>query len=424
MKCILTDDHLTDELGTISLSDLPDRQPECKSRLSKPTPLIEKLWRCALFDAESNRVKRAEGSYFTAGGRGKGWKGIIFTRDLGYASILGLGHLFPKEMRESLRVDREVRLRLGLRADPEHVPPGLPFVREDVSQEEFVTRHGTNPYTRRTDDVLWLWWMEDLLHRHGASSGDWEWVYTTGCQCFKELYDPFFDAKDGLYMGQSSFIDVGYNGYPESFGRKCPEAYGNSIRIKAASTNCLYYRGMQVMAKAAEKTGRQSEAEEWVRRADGIRSAIRSQLILPDGRVSYFKHEGGFLEQREHCLGTAFAILLGVLEGADAVAAISGYPVPWWGVPLLEPDYPNSQTYHNSSTWPFATAFFLRARELALGTDEAERELAMVARSCRHDTFHEWASAFDKRFHGEPAQLWTLGAFIGRCIAHYGLERE
>jgi len=173
------------------------------------------------------------------------------------------------------------------------------------------------------------------------------------------------------------------------------------------------------MAEAARHLGRPAEAEMWSRRAGDLRRSIRARLLLPGGRFAYFLHENGAVEEREHCLATAFAILHGVLEGEAAIRACRNYPIHWWGVPLFHPFYPNQEYYHNNSSWPFASAFFLRAREKALGTDESEVELALIARSCRGDTFHEWCAANTHTFFGQPAQLWTIGPFIGRCLDRF-----
>jgi hypothetical protein len=92
----LTETALVDELGSISIDDRPDHQPVSTLRLKGATPLMEKLWRCALYDFESNRCTSDLGEYFAAGGRGQGWSGIIFPRDLAYAGLPGLNDLAPR----------------------------------------------------------------------------------------------------------------------------------------------------------------------------------------------------------------------------------------------------------------------------------------------------------------------------------------
>lgn len=418
-------DRLVDELGTLEVGALPDPPMPVDLRLRDPTPFMERLWRCAISDVRGNQCQRAEGRYFAAGGRGGGWNGMVFTRDQGYAGILGLNRLFPAEMREAMATTLAVRLGLGLAVDRDEYIEGLPFLRHDISHADFLRTHGTNSFVRRTDDVLWLWWADDLFSEHYDTPADWAWVLATGRRCFTELYDPFYDAGTGLYRGQSSFVDIGFNGYPESFGAlRSLEAKRNCLLSRATSTNGLYYKGLSVLAKAAAKIGETDEARSWQERADRLRRAIRSRLIAPDGTPAYFMHPDGHLEQRQHTLATAFSVLHGVLTQEEARRAVEAFPLTWWGAPLIHPFYPNGQFYHNQSSWPFSDAFLLRARERVLGDDETGRELALLARSCRGDSFHEWIPANTKLPQGQPACLWTAAAFIGRCIQHGWVERR
>lgn len=413
----LESDRLVDELGSLEVGMLPAPPLPAGPRLRRPTPFLERLWRCALHDVLGNQCRRAEGRFFAAGGRGAGWNGMVFTRDQAYAGILGLDRLFPAEMREAMATTLAVRLGLGLAVDREEFVEGLPFIRQEVSYEEFKQRHGTNSFIRRTDDVVWLWWADDLFSEHYDTPADWAWVLATGRRCFSELYDPFHDPGTGLYRGQSSFVDIGFNGYPESFGPlRSLEAKRNCLLSRATSTNCLYYKGLSVLAKAAARAGEAAEARAWQERADRLRRAIRTGLMAPDGTPAYFMHPDGHLEQHQHTLATAFAVLHGVLTGPEARQAVEAFPLTWWGAPLIHPFYPNGQFYHNQSSWPFSDAFLLRARELALGSDETGRELALLARSCRGDSFHEWIPANTKLPQGQPACLWTAAAFLGRCV--------
>jgi len=232
-------------------------------RLKNATPLIERLWRIALSDVESNIVRLPDGStYF---GAGSGFGARIYTRDISYAGILSLNRLYPEIMRKSLEHTRRVRLKLGFAVSRAHKVDGIEvdWAVEDISEEEFLAKYRTNSYTRRTDDVVWLWCAGDLFERCG-SPDDWRWVYETGKECFQRLYDPFFDPEDGLYRGQASFIDIHYEdtkatGYPSEW------TVSDCVHIKATSTNCLYVKGLEVMSVAARKLGLADEAASWHR---------------------------------------------------------------------------------------------------------------------------------------------------------------
>ena len=406
-------DYLQDPLGRIHLNDLPVATARHSARLVESSPILEHLWTCALADAESNLIHRDGKDYFCAGGRGKGWNGIVFTRDLAYASLLGLGKYFPQEMRSSMELTRELRLSLGLKTPQDHDIIDYPMKVEPISHDAFMDKYGTNPFCRRTDDVLWLWWAEDLFAQHYDHIADWTWVYETGCRCFDELYTHFFDESDGLYWGQASFIDIGINGYPPDIEYGTIEAYRRSLRIKASSTNALYYQGFTVMARCAQRIGRLAEADMWQSRATTLRKTFRERFIRSDGGVTYFLHEDGRPEPRREALGTALTVSLGLLSEDEAADAFTNYPEEWWGVPLFDPFYDTEATYHNNSAWPFVNAFYLRAKAKATGQDTLPYELALLVRSCRRDTFHEWTHALTREPSGKSAQLWTLAAFLG-----------
>nr|MDA3872948.1 hypothetical protein [Kiritimatiellia bacterium] len=340
--------------------------------------------------------------------------GIIFPRDLAYAGLLGLNRIVPDLMEECLRISRQARLALGMRVDAKHSHPDLPVILEEEHAARPEERFRTHTTARGTDDVLWLWWASDLFTHHGDTPENREWLYETGLRCFHEIYDHFYDSGTGLYRGQNSFVDIADNGYPPSFGRGTVEAKRNCLMIRPTSTNCLYFKGLSVMAETAARLGK-PDADSWKHRAAALKRAIREQLITPEGTLAYFMHEDGHLESRQHCLATALAVWVDVVEGGEAVRALEAYPVTWWGVPLLHPFYDNEDCHHNNTAWPFCDAFFLRAREKALGVDETEREVALLARSCRGGTFREYTNALTKGPMGKEAQLWTLAPLLGRC---------
>jgi len=92
----------------------------------------------------------------------------------------------------------------------------------------------------------------------------------TGKTFFDTFYQPFFDATDGLYFGQASFVDIHHvgikaSGYPREWGVE------DCILINSLSTNCLYVLGLQAMSEAAHKTGRVAEALMWSDRSKELK---------------------------------------------------------------------------------------------------------------------------------------------------------
>ncbi len=411
---ILNGSSVTDALCTISLNDLPDPQPKLEVRLENESCLIERLWRIALADVESNLVETDDGKYFGAGAL---FNIIVFTRDISYSGILGLNKLYPEIMRLSLKATREVRSRLAFKVQTGYVLENIdvPWQPEEITEQGFAQKYHTNSYCRRTDDVVWLWAAYDLFSKHGTND-DWQWLYEMGNKFFDEFYDPFFDSEDGLYRGQASFVDIHSvvhkaTGYPQDWDLK------DCILIKSLSTNCLYVRGLEVMAAVSERFGHKNVADKWEVRAADLRKAIRENFLNSDGTLSYFKDKHGNLQPRRDALGSAFAVLMDIVEGEEARAALKDYPVTDFGVPLFHPFFPVNNYYHNNTSWPFVDTFFIKALEKSDGESRTGLNAALLARTCVDDgTFHEVVDFRDKKPGGSGSQLWSAAAFIDTCF--------
>ncbi len=410
---VLEADRLTDALGTICLSDLPDPQPKSPARLKDTTPLIERLWRIALSDIESNIVETPRGRYLGAGTDFGAW---VFVRDIAYAGVLGLNRLYPDLMRSSLEIARQLRTEVGFTVPTGYVVEevDVDWREEDVSVRAYHHKYLIGPYTRATDDVVWLWCADDLLEEAGTPD-DWRWVYETGKRCFDLFYWPFYDADDGLFHGQASFVDVHFveyqdTGYPQDW------SISDCVLIKATSTNALYAKGLDVMASASRKLGLDRESEMWASRAAGTREHMRRRLRHPDGTFAYYRDRHGRPAERREALGTALAVLLDVASDEEAVAALKDYPVTDAGVPLFHPFYAGEKCYHNHSAWPFVDTFFIKALEVSDGQDRTALNAALLARTCRGGgTFHELVDLRDKTIRGSSRQLWTAAAFVDTC---------
>jgi len=309
-----------------------------------------------------------------------------------------------------------MRQKLGFMVSRDHVADAIPvdWQRTELGELDFLKKHHTNSYTRRTDDVVWLWCVEDLFTANPIIA-EWQWAYDMGHYCFDRFYQPFHDPADGLFRGQATFVDIHHGldhkgtGYPEEWSTQ------DCVLIKATSTNCLYVKGLEVMARISEEVGKRDEAAQWRERAQALRQAIRAQLRRPDGTFAYYKDREGRLAERRDALGTAFSVLMGVVTGEDAVAACRDYPVTDAGVPLFLPFFPTARTYHNNTAWPFVDTFFIKALEQSDGQARTAQNAALLARTCRGGTFHEWVDFRTKAVRGSGGQLWTAAAFVDTC---------
>lgn len=382
---------------------------------------LEKAWILAKQDVLKNYCMDTRfGKTFAAGAYGgfSGWRGLAFNRDTTYAGLLALNSLYPEEMLTSYKTIRRVRLNLGWNCYPDFVLHGIDgvIVHEDLSLDDFRRQYCKASAINKTDDVCWLWGAYDLLVKTDADEAEWSWLYETGKECFEKLYTPFWDEARQLYFGQPTFIDVGANGYPESFGFKTEEARNNGVWVYASSTNSLYYKALCIMAEAAECLGESEESKAWKARAEILRKSMCEKLRFADGTFMYFLHRDGHPEERREVLGTAFPVLTGVVTGEDAKRCVAGYRVTEYGADLITPFYPGTSSLHNNSTWPFADTFLLLAKEQAEGRDYTELNLEVLKNMMRDGHMCEFRNTRTNTISGQTAQLWSIAAYLNTVI--------
>ena len=425
---VMTAEALRDANGSFSLAQLPNPEPKCKVELKGDvTPLTARLWKVALDDVEHNMVTSESGAVYFGAGNQYGLR--IYERDIAVSGVLGLNHLYPEVMLSSLKVARDIRRELGYKVSAPHVVQEIDVPWEVIAQVDkaIMAKYRTNSYTRRTDDVAWLWAVDDLFTLH-SELADWKWVVENGEYFFKVFYDPWFDKTDGLFRGQPLFHDIQSSAYPKGM------TIADCVLLKALSTNCLYYRGMQAMAKACEKNGRPAaEKQRWMDRASALKAAIQNEFTQPDGTLAYYKDRHGKIMLNREILGTAFATIFGIVEGAAAKAALADYPMTDKGAPLFSPFIPGNSGPHNMASWPFCDTFFLWGKSIADGKDYTDYNAALLARSIgtvikprkpKGDqaeadglgSFHEYITLPDGLIAGSGRQLWSAAAFLNVCI--------
>ena len=413
---------LEDGLGQFVTDDLLDVNPKCTIKLKKDTsPLTQKMWAIALNDVELNLITNDYGTYFAAGRR---YTDRVYTRDISYAGILGLNALYPKEMMTSLRVTRNVVSKMGYKVSSEEVVKEIDAPWEAITDDkkQIMALFKSNSITRRTDDVVWVWAADDLFKSH-PEVADWNWFYTNGKNNFEMFYAPWYDKTDGLYKGQNTFQDLQSDGYPDGYSQ------ADCVLLKSTSTNCLYYKAMLSLANAAQKCNLPQESKSWTKKAESLKKAILKELQLPDGTFTYFKDRNGKVLPNQHNLGTAFAILFGIVKGEAARKAIDNYPSNQYGTPLIHPFLGKGKGDHNAAAWPFCDTFFLQAKKIADGKDYTAYNAALLARTMgtkfseKRDkewggfgSFHEKVPLPSGLISGSGSQLWTSAAFMNVCL--------
>jgi hypothetical protein len=312
--------------------------------------LFDAMYALALSETRENSVDAIADGAFAGGASiacpeggcfetGRLWK-YVWTRDVSYATDLGLAGIDPVRARNSLAFKLS-----GTRTG---------------GAEEIVQDTGTGgSWPVSSDRVTWALGAAAVLpHLGDDSRGEFaERAYAALATTIERDRTVVFDADDGLYTGEQSFLDWREQSYPSWVtGDVAPIASS-----KALSTNLLHLRAIEIAASLAPP----ADAERYTGWADALRERIRARFWLEeDGLYSTFVTTplDPAPARQFDLLGNALAITTGVASPAQAARILASYPhVGPGAAPVIFPQQQLTRIYHNRAEWPFVTAYWLRA---------------------------------------------------------------
>jgi hypothetical protein len=334
----------------------PRTIPEASVRVSTRNDMFDALFALAMAEVKENSVSSITDGAFNDGKpidcncfeTGRLWK-YVWTRDTSYSVDLGLASIDPERARNSLLFKVSDR-RSG----------GTPEIVQDTGSG------GSYPIS--TDRAVWalgatrvLEWLDDAAFKDRACAA----IRNTIEHDRQTVYD------DGLYRGEQSFLDWREQSYP-SWTASDTVHLGMS---KSLSTNVAHL----TLLRAAVKCG-DTKYKAW---ADDLAANIKSKLWLADD-----KQLSTYLTttldpapvHRYDALGTALAVLHGVVTGTEAKEAIASYPHLPRGVPVIWPQQKETPIYHNRAMWPFVTAYFAKAARLVKNDAAVDHAVASLMR--------------------------------------------
>ncbi len=346
--------------------------------------LLDALYRMSL--EELQQLVREDGA-LSAGAK---WPGV-WTRDVAYASVLGLALVAPDAVRRSLlaKVDSAGRI---------------------------IQDTGTGgSWPVSTDRMTWALAAWELY----AATGDRQWLrhaYDVIRRSAEADLHAIFDPATGLAMGETSFMDWREQSYPRWMEPR------DIARSAGVGTNAVHYATYRILANMAGALG--EDATGWSGVAERLREAINRHLWLEDrGWYANFRYGRTFqsLVPRSDGLGEALSIIYGVPDRQRSAVIADSTPVVEFGTPIFWPYVPNTPAYHNAAIWPFVTAFAAWAAAEAGHTGAVEHALAAVYRpAALFLTNKENMVAATGHFEGtalnSDRQLWSVA---GNLATHY-----
>jgi len=386
------------------------------------SPLFDGLFALAQQEMVEDRVTEIRDGAFDHGRplpcdcyqTGAKWP-YVWTRDLSYAADLALARLDPDRTRRSLRFKLS-----GARAGG---APDASYVAQDTGSG------GSWPVS--TDRVVWFLGARHLLDDRAFADEVWRALRDTLAQ--DRAYA--FDARIGLYRGETSFLDWREQTYPDWTANDVvfiAESF-------ALSTNVLHYEALRLAARMAAERG-DTAAEAYRAQADALARSI-DHGFWNGKRGMYMSYIGS----AEHpvpfeaydLLGISLAALSGAVPDARARASLAHYPATEAGSPVIWPQRAGTPIYHNRAIWPFVSAYALRAARKLQDPERIAHEMRSLIRGAalagsnmeNYEFLTEAVHVDDGPRSGpvvnSPRQLWSVAGYLDMVLQGvFGLQDD
>lgn len=410
-------------ITTVPQRDDGPRRRRIEERPGEPrvvtgSPLFDALHAQAVDDARLNAVSSIRDGAYRHGEpiacdcfeTGEKWT-YVWTRDAAYAVHLGLAALDPERAATTL-LYKVSAFRDGLG------PPALPADSLQIVQD--TGSGGSWPVS--TDRVSWAFGAEALLATlHGEARAAFA---ATALRALSGTVEAdrlaAWDAADGLYRGEQSFLDWRDQTY-------APWVIDDLTAIaasKALSTNACHLKALDVAARLAAEQGDDRLARRYAGWAADLRTAIDRGFWLEE-RSLYASittpDSPARPVEKFDMLGLALTILTGVADRTRARRILATYPHVPFGVPVYYPAQPDVACYHNRAIWPFVTAYELLAAAEAGAVAAFDHAFDSLVRGAALHLDNvenlEWLtgkSAFDDGpVISSRRQLWSVGGYLG-----------
>lgn len=354
---------------------------------------------------------------------GEQWH-YVWTRDLSYAADLGLALLDPA------RVMRSLDFKLSPWRDGLVKPAAAAGSADGLQIIQDTGTGGSWPVS--TDRVAWAFGAARVLD---LLSPDQRAAFAPrALRALSNTVDndrlAAFDAADGLYSGEASFLDW----REQSYSAWIVDDLASLASSKALSTNLAHYKALKLAAMLAREQGQTTTADKYAAWAAALKTAINRRFWLPDAgmyaSLSGPHFDGAPLHQFDW-LGQSLAIVTGVADAARTRSILARYPHGRYGPPVIFPQQPGRPIYHNRAIWPFVTAYGLRAAAIGKNVAVADAAYASLMRGAALNLSNvenlEWLSgqpllldetqpALSGPVINSRRQLWSVGAYLGMVI--------
>lgn len=381
--------------------------------------MFDALFSLSIQEARENSVSSISDGAFNNGQgvpcecfeTGAKWN-YVWTRDTAYAVDLGLAMLDPERARASLEFKLSAKKGQG--------PETAQIVQDTGSG-------GSWPVS--SDRVVWSVGAEALLHQlAGAEREGFAMRAFIAMQNTAEQdRTTIFDANDGLYRGEQSFLDWREQSYPSWTAQDTVHL----AMSKTLSTNVGHLRMLDLLERLATELGDASLAMRYGAWAEALRTSIDAEFWIEEsGLYSSIKLNDLAPQalRKYDLLGESLAVLSDVATPERAQRVVASYPHVPMGPAVLWPQQPQIPIYHNRGIWPFVTAYGLMAAQqtgnaevFALDLNSLIRGAAFNLSNMENFEFTTQEPYYDDGAYSGPVvnsrrQLWSVAGYFGAIV--------
>ena len=256
----------------------------------------------------------------------------VWTRDLGYASLLALALVDPEAVQASLM--------------------------KRVWQGHIMQDNGTGgAWPVSTDRAVWVMAAWEVY----LSTGDRQWLK----QCYEIVRhtlmqdeNSIYDPETGLVYGEMSIAGCRKEVYPLWMQP------ADIARSQSLSTNAIFFWANELASKMARLNGDNTTSLHFSQVAQRIKDGINNHLWVESqglyGQYLYGR-ANKIVSPRSETLGEALCILFGIADPQRAQRITQSLATTPFGVPCFSPQIPDVYSYHNNAIWPYIEAYWLWA---------------------------------------------------------------
>ena len=365
-------------------------------RLRSGELLTDALFAMAVFEAKENSVSEISDGAFSESvacecyQTGELWN-WVWTRDIGYAVDLGLKHLDPERSWNSLWCKTAERKDGGGREIIQDTGTAGSW---PVSSDRVVWTRGAMSIWRQTRDPNMKSQLIDVL-RHTVET-DRAYV---------------LDPVDGLYRGETSFLDWREQTYPQWM----VDTPSHIAMSKSLSTNLSHLYTLRALEELTEDDWGSTELATAIDEAFWTGTAY-SSFIATD-LFPYPVHQQDLL-----------ATSLAILDLGTHPEALHQYPHTEFGAPVIHPQQQRTPIYHNRANWPFVSAYALLAAKQSDNNAVFNAQLDALVNGAALNLSHmeNWEIQTGENWHDDGVfsgpvinsrrQLWSVAGFIGVIV--------